>query len=34
MLNHGRGSVIFTSTFVGYSFGFSEVAAYARANLA
>jgi NAD(P)-dependent dehydrogenase (short-subunit alcohol dehydrogenase family) len=29
MLKHGGGSVMFTSTFVGYSFGFPEVAAYA-----
>ena len=29
MLKHGGGSVIFTSTFVGYSFAFPGVAAYA-----
>jgi len=27
MLKHGGGSVIFTSTFVGYSFAFAGVAA-------
>jgi NAD(P)-dependent dehydrogenase (short-subunit alcohol dehydrogenase family) len=32
MLKHGRGSVIFTSTFVGYSFAFPEVAAYAASK--
>jgi NAD(P)-dependent dehydrogenase (short-subunit alcohol dehydrogenase family) len=32
MLKHGGGSVIFTSTFVGYSFGFSGVAAYAASK--
>jgi NAD(P)-dependent dehydrogenase (short-subunit alcohol dehydrogenase family) len=28
MMNHGGGSVIFTSTFVGYSFAFPGVAAF------
>ena len=32
MLNHGGGSVIFTSTFVGYSFAFPGVAAYAASK--
>jgi hypothetical protein len=32
MLKHGGGSVIFTSTFVGYSFGFPGVAAYAASK--
>jgi NAD(P)-dependent dehydrogenase (short-subunit alcohol dehydrogenase family) len=32
MLKHGGGSVIFTSTFVGYSFAFSGVAAYAASK--
>ena len=32
MLKHGGGSVMFTSTFVGYSFGFPEVAAYAASK--
>src|SRR5258705_903095 len=32
MLKHGGGSVVFTSTFVGYSFGFPEVAAYAASK--
>jgi NAD(P)-dependent dehydrogenase (short-subunit alcohol dehydrogenase family) len=32
MLKHGGGSVIFTSTFIGYSFGFPEVAAYAASK--
>ena len=32
MLKHGGGSVIFTSTFVGYSFAFAGVAAYAASK--
>ena len=32
MLKHGAGSVIFTSTFVGYSFAFPGVAAYAASK--
>ena len=32
MLRHGGGSVIFTSTFVGYSFSFPNVAAYAASK--
>src|SRR5262249_39908499 len=32
MLKQGRGSVIFTSTFVGYSFAFPGVAAYAASK--
>jgi NAD(P)-dependent dehydrogenase (short-subunit alcohol dehydrogenase family) len=32
MLKHGSGSVIFTSTFVGYSFSFPGVAAYAASK--
>jgi NAD(P)-dependent dehydrogenase (short-subunit alcohol dehydrogenase family) len=32
MLRHGAGSVIFTSTFVGYSFAFPGVAAYAASK--
>jgi NAD(P)-dependent dehydrogenase (short-subunit alcohol dehydrogenase family) len=32
MVNQGGGSVIFTSTFVGYSFAFSETAAYAASK--
>jgi NAD(P)-dependent dehydrogenase (short-subunit alcohol dehydrogenase family) len=32
MVNHGGGSVIFTSTFVGYSFAFPETAAYAASK--
>jgi NAD(P)-dependent dehydrogenase (short-subunit alcohol dehydrogenase family) len=32
MLRHGGGSVIFTSTFVGYSFAFPGVAAYAASK--
>jgi NAD(P)-dependent dehydrogenase (short-subunit alcohol dehydrogenase family) len=32
MLKHGGGSVIFTSTFVGYSFAFPNVAAYAASK--
>jgi len=32
MLTHGGGSVIFTSTFVGYSFAFPRVAAYAASK--
>ena len=32
MLKHGGGSVIFTPTFVGYSFAFSGVAAYAASK--
>ena len=32
MVKHGRGSVIFTSTFVGYSFSFPGVAAYAASK--
>lgn len=32
MLRQGRGSVIFTSTFVGYSFAFPGVAAYAASK--
>ena len=32
MLKHGGGSVIFTSTFVGYSFSFPGVAAYAASK--
>ncbi|WP_457300488.1 SDR family oxidoreductase [Phyllobacterium sp. P5_D12] len=32
MVKHGRGSVIFTSTFVGYSFAFPGVAAYAASK--
>lgn len=32
MLEHGGGSVIFTSTFVGYSFAFPGVAAYAASK--
>ena len=32
MLKHGGGSVIFTSTFVGYSFAFPGVAAYAASK--
>ncbi len=32
MLKHGGGSVVFTSTFVGYSFAFPGVAAYAASK--
>jgi NAD(P)-dependent dehydrogenase (short-subunit alcohol dehydrogenase family) len=32
MLKHGGGSVIFTSTFVGYSCAFPEMAAYAASK--
>jgi NAD(P)-dependent dehydrogenase (short-subunit alcohol dehydrogenase family) len=32
MVKHGGGSIIFTSTFVGYSFAFPEVAAYAASK--
>lgn len=32
MLKHGGGSVIFTSTFVGYSFAFPQVASYAASK--
>ncbi len=32
MLKHGAGSIIFTSTFVGYSFAFPGVAAYAASK--
>ena len=32
MLKRGGGSVIFTATFVGYSFAFPEVAAYAASK--
>jgi len=32
MVKHGGGSVIFTSTFVGYSFSFPGVAAYAASK--
>ena len=32
MVKHGGGSVIFTSTFVGYSFAFPGVAAYAASK--
>lgn len=32
MAKHGAGSVIFTSTFVGYSFAFPNVAAYAASK--
>lgn len=32
MLKHGGGSIIFTSTFVGYSFAFPGVAAYAASK--
>ncbi len=32
MLEHGSGSIIFTSTFVGYSFAFPGVAAYAASK--
>ena len=32
MLKHGGGSVTFTSTFVGYSFAFPGVAAYAASK--
>ncbi|RCW87441.1 hypothetical protein C7476_101203 [Phyllobacterium bourgognense] len=32
MVKHGSGSVIFTSTFVGYSFSFPGVAAYAASK--
>ncbi|SDP79651.1 hypothetical protein SAMN05428967_3534 [Phyllobacterium sp. YR620] len=32
MLRHGGGSIIFTSTFVGYSFAFPGVAAYAASK--
>ncbi|MDI7860553.1 SDR family oxidoreductase [Rhizobiaceae bacterium n13] len=32
MVKHGAGSVIFTSTFVGYSFAFPNVAAYAASK--
>jgi NAD(P)-dependent dehydrogenase (short-subunit alcohol dehydrogenase family) len=32
MLRTGGGSIIFTSTFVGYSFGFPNVAAYAASK--
>jgi len=32
MVRHGGGSVIFTSTFVGYSFAFPGVAAYAASK--
>ena len=32
MIKHGGGSVIFTSTFVGYSFAFPGVAAYAASK--
>jgi NAD(P)-dependent dehydrogenase (short-subunit alcohol dehydrogenase family) len=32
MVKHGGGSVVFTSTFVGYSFSFPGVAAYAASK--
>lgn len=32
MLKHGGGSVIFTSTFVGYTFAFPQVASYAASK--
>ncbi|MRG54106.1 glucose 1-dehydrogenase [Phyllobacterium sp. SYP-B3895] len=32
MLKHGGGSIIFTSTFIGYSFAFPGVAAYAASK--
>jgi NAD(P)-dependent dehydrogenase (short-subunit alcohol dehydrogenase family) len=32
MLHHGRGSVIFTSTFVGHTFAFPQAAAYAASK--
>jgi NAD(P)-dependent dehydrogenase (short-subunit alcohol dehydrogenase family) len=32
MIKHGGGSVVFTSTFVGYSFSFPGVAAYAASK--
>lgn len=32
MIKHGGGSIIFTSTFVGYSFAFPGVAAYAASK--
>jgi NAD(P)-dependent dehydrogenase (short-subunit alcohol dehydrogenase family) len=32
MLKHGKGSIIFTSTFVGYTVGFPGVAAYAASK--
>ncbi|MBB5502203.1 SDR family oxidoreductase [Paraburkholderia sp. MM5384-R2] len=32
MLKRGRGSIIFTSTFVGYSFAYPEAAAYAASK--
>jgi hypothetical protein len=32
MVKHGGGSVIFTSTFIGYSFGFPGMAAYAASK--
>jgi NAD(P)-dependent dehydrogenase (short-subunit alcohol dehydrogenase family) len=32
MIKHGGGSVVFTSTFVGYSFAFPGVAAYAASK--
>ena len=32
MLKQGKGSIIFTSTFVGYTVGFPEVAAYASSK--
>ena len=32
MVKHGSGSVIFTATFVGYSFAFPKVAAYAASK--
>ncbi len=32
MIKHGGGSVVFTSTFVGYSFAFPGVAAYATSK--
>jgi NAD(P)-dependent dehydrogenase (short-subunit alcohol dehydrogenase family) len=32
MLKQGKGSIIFTSTFVGYTVGFPEVAAYAASK--
>src|SRR5262245_59624813 len=32
MLKRGKGSIIFTSTFVGYTVGFPEVAAYAASK--
>jgi NAD(P)-dependent dehydrogenase (short-subunit alcohol dehydrogenase family) len=32
MIKNGGGSIIFTSTFVGYSFGFPNVVAYAASK--